>query len=60
MKERNNNNPPFLALCPLTGVLGCGAGIEQREEFKLKMSLSYRLSSPVKLLEIKTGFLYLF
>lgn len=42
MKERNNKNYPFLAR-------------ENSEQSKLKMSLSSRLSSPVKLLDIETG-----
>jgi group I intron endonuclease len=42
MKERNNKNHPFLAR-------------EHSEESKLKMSLSSRLSSLVKLLDIETG-----
>jgi group I intron endonuclease len=42
MKERNNKNHSFL-------------GREHNEESKLKMSLSSRLSSPVKLLEIEIG-----
>jgi hypothetical protein len=43
MKERRNNkNPPFL-------------GREHSKESKLKMSLSFRLSSPVKLLNLEIG-----
>jgi hypothetical protein len=42
MKERNNKNHPFL-------------GREHSKESKLKMSLSSRLSSPVKLLDLETG-----
>ena len=42
MKERNNKNHPFL-------------GREHSEESKLIMSLSSRLSSPVKLLDLETG-----
>lgn len=42
MKERNNKNHPFL-------------GREHSEESKLKMSISSRLFSPVKLLDIETG-----
>jgi hypothetical protein len=42
MKERKNKNHPFL-------------GRKHSEESKLKMSLSSRLSSPVKLLHIEIG-----
>jgi hypothetical protein len=42
MKERNYKNHPFL-------------GREHSKESKLKMSLSSRLSSPVKLLDLETG-----
>jgi group I intron endonuclease len=42
IKERNNKNHPFL-------------GREHSKESKLKMSLSSRLSSPVKLLDLETG-----
>jgi hypothetical protein len=42
MKERNNNNHPFL-------------GRKHSKESKLKMSLSSHLSLPVKILDIETG-----
>lgn len=42
MKERNNNNHPFL-------------GRKHSKESKLKMSLSSRLSLPVKILDLETG-----
>jgi hypothetical protein len=42
MKERNKNNHTFL-------------GRKYSKESKLKMSLSSRLSSPVKILDIETG-----
>jgi hypothetical protein len=42
MKERNHKNQPFL-------------GREHSEESKLKMSLSSRIYSPVKLLDLDAG-----
>jgi len=42
MKKRNKNNHPFLDR-------------KHSKESKLKMSLSYRLSSPLKILDIETG-----
>jgi hypothetical protein len=42
MKKRNKNNHPFL-------------GRKHSKESKLKMSLSSRLSSPVRILDIETG-----
>jgi hypothetical protein len=42
MKERNNNNHPFL-------------GRKHSKESKLKMSLSSHLSLPFKILDIETG-----
>lgn len=55
MKERNKNNHPFLALRSLVSELDYRAGRKHNKEFKLKISLSSRLSSLVKLLDIETG-----